>query len=338
VIFARQMATMIDAGIPVLQSLEILAEQTTHKNFRKILQDVATRVAAGSSINKAMSKYTQVFSEFFVHVVKAGEESGHLDEILERVATYLEKTDKLIRKVKSALVYPIVVMLMSVAITVFMMIKVIPTFTEIYDGFDVALPKPTQILIGMSNFMQAYWYLIIAVVVAIVIGLKMFSKTPHGGLIMDNIKLRVPVFGMLLRKVAVSKFTRTLGTLLKSGVPILRSMDIVAKTSGNHVIERAVQGSSKSIREGRKIVDPLRESKVFPPMVLRMIAVGETSGELEKMLSKIADFYDDQVDASVAALTSLIEPLVIGFMGIAIGGIVVGMFLPMFQLANVISG
>lgn len=337
VIFARQLATMIDAGIPILQALEIAAEQTEHRGFKRILTDIAKRVASGSSIYKALSQHTRIFSEFFVHVVKAGEESGNLDEILDRIASYLEKTEKLIRKVKSALVYPAVVMTMAVAVTVLMLVKVIPVFVDIYAGSGAALPLPTQILISLSNWLRAYFVWIIIAVVMGIFGLIQFSRTENGGMIVDRFKLRMPIFGPLIRKAAVSKFTRTLGTLLKSGVPILRAIDIVAKTAGNRVLEKAIVNSGKYVREGRKLSEPFQESKVFPPMVIRMMAVGEASGEMEKMLEKIADFYDDQVDAAVSGLTSMIEPLIIAFLGIVIGGIVIAMFLPMFQMVNMIQ-
>ncbi len=337
VIFARQLATMISAGIPILQSLEIVAEQSDHARFKEILGDVAKKVASGSSIYAAMNTYPTVFSEFFIHIVRAGEESGNLDEILDSVAVYLEKTEKIARQVKSAMVYPIVVMSMAVAITALMIIKVIPVFVDMYSGFGIDLPTPTKVLIATSDFMNNHFFIIIGVGIAFGIAFKYFAKTPSGTLILDTVKLKLPVFGVLIRKVAVSKFSRTLGTLLKSGVSILRALEIVAKTSGNKVLENAINATSKAVREGRQISDPLRESKVFPPMVVQMIAVGETSGELEKMLSKVADFYDDQVDAAVAGLTSMIEPLVIAFLGIVIGGIVIAMFMPMFQMVNMVS-
>ncbi len=337
VIFARQLATMIDAGIPILQSLEILSEQTDHKAFRKVLVDVAKRVAAGASIHKALNQHPRVFSDFFIHLIKAGEESGNLDEILDRVAGYMEKSDKLARKVKSAMVYPAVVMSMAIAITALMLIKVIPVFAEMYQGFDIELPLPTRVLMGLSNGLRANILWIIGGAVVVFFGYRMYSKTPAGALMIDTLTLKMPVFGPLIRKVSVSKFTRTLSTLLKSGVPILRAIEIVAKTSGNHLLEKVIGSSGKAVREGRKLSEPLKESNVFPPMVIRMIAVGETSGELEKMLSKISDFYDDQVDVAVAGLTSLIEPLVIAFLGIVIGGIVISMFMPMFKMATLVS-
>jgi type IV pilus assembly protein PilC len=338
VIFARQLATMIDAGIPILQSLEILSEQTDNKKLRAVLKDVAKRVAAGTSIHKAIGQHPRVFSDFFIHLIKAGEESGNLDEILDRVAIYMEKSDKLARKVKSAMIYPAVVMTMAIAITALMLIKVIPVFAEMYQGFDIELPLPTKVLMGLSDGLRSNILFIVGGGVAAFFGFRAFAKSEGGALAVDRFKLRLPVFGPLIRKVAVSKFTRTLATLLKSGVPILRALDIVAKTSGNRLLEKVITSSGKAVREGRKLSEPLKESNVFPPMVVRMIAVGETSGELEKMLAKISDFYDDQVDVAVAGLTSLIEPLVIAFLGIVIGGIVISMFMPMFQMAQVVSG
>lgn len=338
VIFSRQLATMIDAGIPILQALEILSDQTDNKKLREVLKDVAKRVAAGTSIHKALGQHPRVFSEFFIHLLKAGEESGNIDEILERVAVYMEKSDKLARKVKSAMIYPAVVMSMAIAITALMLIKVIPVFAEMYSGFDIELPLPTRFLMGMSDGLRANFFYILGGGVAAFFAFRAYAKTDGGSLTLDRVKLRLPVFGPLIRKVAVSKFTRTLATLLKSGVPILRALEIVAKTSGNRLLERVILSSGKAVREGRKLSEPLNESKVFPPMVVRMIAVGETSGELEKMLAKISDFYDDQVDVAVAGLTSLIEPLVIAFLGIVIGGIVISMFMPMFQMAQVVSG
>lgn len=337
VIFARQLATMIDAGIPILQSLEILSEQTDNKKLREVLKDVAKRVAAGSSIYKALAQHPRVFSDLFIHLIKAGEESGNLDEILERIAGYMEKSDRLNRKVKSAMIYPSVVMTMAMAITALMLIKVIPVFAEMYQGFNVELPLPTRILMMLSDGLRANILYFVGAAIGAFFGFRMYAKSESGAMTLDRLKLKLPVFGPLIRKVAVSKFTRTLATLLKSGVPILRAIEIVAKTSGNRLLEKVINSSGKSIREGRKLSEPLKESKVFPPMVIQMIAVGETSGELEKMLGKISDFYDEQVETAVAGLTSLIEPFVIAFLGIVIGGIVISMFMPMFQMANLVT-
>jgi len=337
VIFTRQLATMIDAGIPILQSLEILSERTEHKRFKGILEDVTKKVAAGSSIHRAMASYQSTFTEFLVYIVKAGEESGHLDEVLDRVAISLEKTEKIVRKVKSALLYPAVVIAMAIVITSLMLIKVIPVFVDMYGSMDVELPVPTQILIQTSDFIRANLLWIGMALFGAVFALRQYSKTKGGSYVMDSMKLRLPVFGELIRKVGISKFSRTLGILLRSGVPILRAMEIVSKTSGNKVIEKTVADAIPAIREGKNLSEQLKASKVFPQMVIRMIGVGEASGELESMLDKVADFYDDEVDTLVAGLTTLLEPLIIAFLGVVIGGIVISMFLPMFQMVNVVS-
>lgn len=338
VLFSRQLATMIDAGIPLLQALDILGEQVENKAFKPIIQDVRKNVSAGSSFYKALARHPRAFSPLFVNMVKAGESSGALDDIMERLASYLEKTDSLIRKVRSALVYPSVVTSMAVIITLVMMLKVVPVFKQIFIDFGGKLPLPTQILISVSDFLIQYFFLWMGFAIAGAVAFSRYLKTEKGANAFDAFKLNMPIFGVIFRKVAVSKFSRTLSTLVKSGVPILSALEIVGKTAGNRMIEQAVEKVRVSIREGENISDPLMRSKVFPPLVVRMIAVGEQTGELEKMLTKIADFYDDQVDAAVSGLTSLIEPLVIAFLGIVIGGIVICMFLPIFQLSTLVSG
>ncbi len=337
VLFARQLATMIDAGIPLVQTLEILTEQIEHKGFKAIVGSVKESVSAGASFNEALAKHPRAFSPLFVQMAKAGETSGALDDIMERLALYLEKTDHLIRKVKSAMIYPAVVCSMAVIITLVMMVKVVPVFKSIFADFGGKLPLPTLILITISDFLVKWILIWIVVAAGAFVLFQKWVHTDKGILAFDSFKLKMPVFGLLIRKVAVSKFTRTLATLVKSGVPILSALEIVAKTSGNKVIENAINKVRVSIREGETITDPLMKSKVFPPMVVRMISVGEQTGELEKMLTKIADFYDDQVDAAVSGLTSLIEPLVIAFLGIVIGGIVICMFLPIFKLSTLVS-
>ncbi len=337
VLFSRQLATMIDAGIPLVQGLEILTEQVENHGFKRILADVKKDVSVGASFHEALAKHPRAFSPLFVNMVKAGESSGALDDIMERLASYLEKTDSLIRKVRSAMIYPIVVTIMAIGITLVMLLKVVPVFASMYADFDSALPAPTQFLVNLSNLLiYSFWIWSVGGVAAF-IAVKQWSKTNAGIEFFDAFKLNVPIFGIILRKVAVTKFTRTLATLVKSGVPILTALEIVGKTANNRVIEHAVDRVRASIREGENITEPLLKSKVFPPLVVRMIAVGEQTGELEKMLSKIADFYDDQVDAAVSGLTSLIEPLIIAFLGIVIGGIVICMFLPIFQLANIVT-
>ena len=337
VLFSRQLATMIDSGIPLVQALEILTEQIENKSFQAIVGEVRRDVSTGSSFYEALGKHPRAFTPLFVNMVKAGESSGALDDIMERLASYLEKTDSLVRKVKSAMVYPIVVSTMAVLITLVLMVKVVPVFKSIFADFGGKLPMPTQVLINISDFLVHSFIVWTSGTAVGIFFLIRFLKTEKGTILFDNFKLNMPVFGVIMRKVAVSKFTRTLSTLVKSGVPILNALEIVGKTAGNRIIENAVEKVRASIREGENITTPLAKSKVFPPLVVRMIAVGEQTGELEKMLTKIADFYDDQVDAAVASITSLIEPLVIAFLGIMIGGIVICMFMPIFQLSSLIN-
>lgn len=337
VLFSRQLATMIDSGIPLVQALEILNEQIENAGFKKIISEVKKDVSTGTTFCDALAKHPRAFSPLFVNMVKAGEQSGSLDDIMERLASYMEKTDSLARKVKSAMVYPIVVSLMAVCITLVLMLKVVPVFKGIFADFGSELPMPTRILIFISDgLIGSFWIWMPALVIGIVMFGK-FLKTERGTLLFDGFKLKVPIFGVIIQKVAVGKFCRTLSTLVKSGVPILGALEIVGKTAGNCIIENAVEKVRVSIREGQNITTPLAKAKVFPPLVVRMISVGEQTGELEKMLTKIADFYDDQVDAAVAGITSLIEPLVIAFLGIVIGGIVICMFMPIFQISSLVN-
>jgi type IV pilus assembly protein PilC len=337
VMFARQMATMVDAGITLVAALDILGEQMDNKTFGAVILSVRNDVETGSSLSAAMAKHKNVFSALFVNMVKAGESSGMLDDILDRLAEYLEKSNSLHKKVQSALIYPAVVSGMALAITLLMLLKVIPIFKDIFSGFGAKLPAPTQFLINVSDALQKQFILIVIVVAAIVFLVSRYIKTEKGKYQLDGLSLNAPIFGILIRKVAISKFTRTLSTLIKSGVPILSALEIVGKTAGNVVVEKAIDDVRTNVREGENIAEPLAKSKIFPPMVTRMVSVGEQSGELEKMLSKIADFYDEQVDASVKGLTSLIEPLIIAFLGIVIGGIVICMFLPIFKLTTVVG-
>ncbi|MBU1086988.1 MAG: type II secretion system F family protein [Candidatus Omnitrophica bacterium] len=337
VIFSRQLATMVNAGIPLVQSLDILSEQMDSITFRNVVTTIRSDVESGSSLSAALEKHPKVFSMLYTNMVRAGETSGMLDEILERLAGYLEKSGSLARKVKSAMVYPAVVSLMAVGITLVLLLKVIPTFKEIFASLGGTLPMPTQILINISDTLQAYFIYCVALVVGVGFAVAKLVQTPQGKLRFDQLKLGLPVFGPLLRKVAVARFSRTLSTLIRSGVPILGALEIVGKTSGNVVIEAAVESARVGIREGESISSPLAKSKAFPPMVTRMISVGEESGELEKMLTKIADFYEDQVDAAVSGLTSLIEPLIIAFLGIVVGSIVIAMFLPIFKISELIG-
>ena len=337
VIFSRQLATMVEAGIPLVNVLDILGQQVENKAFGETVKKLKDDVETGSSFSQALAKHPRIFSALYINMVRAGESSGMLDEILNRVAVYLEKTATLQRKVKSAMVYPIAVITISIAITIFLLVKVVPTFKGIFDMLGGSLPLPTQILLAVSDFLRKWFvYGLVGVIVA-VIAIVRGSKTESGKLALDTIVLKLPVFGNIIKKVSVAKFSRTFSTLVKSGVPILSSLDIVAKTSGNKIVEKAVNNAKKAVQEGKNLADPLSKTSVFPPMVVRMISVGEQAGELEKMLSKIADFYDEQVDAAVDGLTSLIEPMIILFLGVIVGGIVLAIFMPIFKITEILG-
>jgi type IV pilus assembly protein PilC len=337
VIFSRQLSTMVEAGIPLVNVLDILSQQVEKRGFAAVIKKIRDDVETGLSFSQALTKHPRIFSPLYINLVKAGESSGMLDQILNRVATYLEKTSALQRKVKTAMVYPITVISISIAITIFLLVKVVPTFQGIFDLLGGSLPLPTQILITISNILREWFIAGFIGIVALTIVLTHYARTDRGKLFLDRLVLRLPVFGDIVRKVSVAKFSRTLSTLVKSGVPILNSLDIVAKTSGNKVVERAVNDSKKAVREGKNLAIPLSKNPVFPPMVVRMISVGEQAGELEKMLSKIADFYDEQVDAAVAGLTSIIEPMIILFLGVIVGGIVLSIFMPIFKITEIIG-
>ena len=337
VVFSRQLATMVDAGIPLVGALDILGDQMENKAFGTVILTVRNDVETGSSLSDALAKHKKIFSALFINMVKAGESSGMLDEILDRLAAYLEKTSSLQKKVHSAMVYPMIVSGMAVTITIVLIWKVVPVFKTIFQGFGAKLPGPTMALISMSEFLQKYIILIAIGLVGLSFLFKRYIGTDKGRTVVDGILLNMPIFGILFRKVAVSKFTRTLSTLIKSGVPILSALEIVGKTSGNKVVEMAIDGVRSSVREGESIAEPLAKSKIFPAMVTRMVSVGEQSGELEKMLAKISDFYDEQVDTAVSGLTSMIEPLIIAFLGIVIGSIVICMFLPIFKITSVVG-
>lgn len=337
VVFSRQLATMIDAGIPLVQALGILSEQIENRLLHDVVVSIRQDIEGGVSFCDALAKHPNVFSELFINMTRAGEASGMLDEVLDRLASYLEKTAALTRKVKSSLVYPAVVVSMAVIITIFLLIKVVPTFKNIFDILGGQLPLPTRILIGVSDLLRRFFIFgFFGLIIAGFVFRKLIS-TEKGRLQFDAQLLRLPVLGMLFRKVAVAKFARTFSTLVKSGVTVLNALEIVAKTSGNKIVEQAVLGCRSAVRDGEPISNPLSRSGVFPPMVCRMISVGEQTGQLEKMLSKIADFYDEQVDAAVAGLTSMIEPMVIAFLGIVIGGIVISLFLPIFKITQLIA-
>ena len=337
VIFSRQLATMVEAGIALVSVLDILSQQIENKGFGRVIARLRDDVEAGSSFSQALAKHPRIFSQLYINLVKAGESSGMLDDILNRVAGYLEKTASLQRKVKTAMVYPAAVVSIAIGITTFLLVKVVPTFQGIFDMLGGSLPLPTQILIALSNFIRHWLLLGIIGVIILGIAFARYIKTEQGRFMFDSFMLKLPILGDIIKKVSVAKFARTLSTLVKSGVPILSSLEIVAKTAGNKIVERAVEESRRSVREGKNLAEPLSKSPVFPPMVVRMISVGEQAGELEKMLTKIADFYDEQVDAAVSGLTSMIEPLIILFLGVVVGGIVLAIFMPIFKITEIIG-
>jgi len=336
-IFTRQFATMIDAGLPLVQCLDILSKQADNKTFAAVINEIRQDVEAGSTYADSLKKHPAVFGDLYANMVAAGELGGILDTILNRLSKYIEKNIKLKRQVKAALFYPSTIVAVAFIVIIVLLVYVIPIFAKMFTDFGGTLPAPTRMVIGASNFMKSNILIIIGIMVATIIGARKYYKTQNGRLVIDSIVLRMPVFGMLARKIAVAKFTRTLGTLISSGVPILDGLDIVAKTSGNKVVEKAIYATRQSISEGKTLSEPLEASKVFPPMVVQMIAVGETTGALDAMLSKIADFYDDEVDSTVGILTSLLEPILMIFLGIVIGFIVVAMYLPIFKMAGTIG-
>jgi type IV pilus assembly protein PilC len=332
-VFTRQFSVMIDAGLPLVQCLEILAQQQENKAFQKILTGVRGSVEGGATLSSSMKQYEKVFDPLYYNMVEAGETGGILDTILQRLSTYIEKNVKLKRAVKSAMIYPVSVLGIAGGVIALLLWKVVPIFVTLFAGLGAALPLPTRIVIGLSNFVGSIWGLMIVVFVVVgAFAMKMWYGTPQGRLAVDAALLKIPIIGMLLRKIAVARFTRTLGTLISSGVPILEGLDITAKTSGNAVVERAIQKTRKAVEAGRSLVDPLKETEVFPGMVTQMIAVGEQTGAMDAMLQKIADFYEDEVDAAVKDLLTLLEPVMIMFLGIVVGGIVISMYLPLFSL------
>jgi len=337
VIFTRQFSTMIDAGLPLVQCLEILANQTENKTLAKTIGLVRTDVEGGATYADALRKFPKVFDELYVNMVAAGEAGGILDTILNRLAKHIEKAMKLKKEIKSAMVYPSVIVSVAVIVISVLMVWVIPIFATMFSDFGGVLPLPTRMVMMASNFMKHNIIFIVAGAIAAGYGIKRYYGTVDGKKRIDRNALRVPVLGDLIRKAAVAKFTRTLGTLISSGVPILDGLNIVAKTSGNKTVEEALLTARQSISEGKTVSEPLGQSGVFPPMVVQMIAVGETTGALDAMLSKIADFYDDEVDSAVAALTSLLEPMLMVFLGVTIGFIVIAMYLPIFQLGSVVG-
>lgn len=336
-IFTRQFSVMIDAGLPLVQCLEILGAQQADKGFQKIIGAVRSDVEQGATLQTALSKHPKAFNDLYVNMVGAGEAGGILDLILQRLSGYIEKSVKLTSKVKGAMTYPITVIIIAIVVVAIIMVKVIPVFSAMYEGMGSSLPFATTICIMLSNVLINYSYLVVIFIVLAVVGTKQYYKTVNGKLFIDSLLLKIPIIGDMLRKVAVARFCRTLGTLTSSGVPILEGMEITARTAGNVVIQNAIMKSREAVEQGRNIAGPLAETKVFPPMVIQMVGVGEATGALDAMLSKVADFYEDEVDNAVAAMTSMMEPLIIAILGGVIGFIVVAMYLPIFNLANVMG-
>jgi len=333
VIFTRQFSTMIDAGLPLVQGLGILGEQLENPTFKRILRQITKDVESGSTLAEAMKKHPEVFDNLFVNLIAAGEVGGILDTILRRLAEYIEKNERLKARIKGAMTYPIVVMAIAILVIAVILIFVIPVFEDMFASFGKALPVPTQIVVNMSRFMKGNIHWCLLGLGALIYAAKKYRKSKGGRKATDSLALKLPVFGMMLKKVAVARFTRTLGTMIQSGVPILDALDIVAKTSGNVILEEIIYEVRSSIAEGQTIAEPLSENDIFPGMVIQMISVGEATGALDTMLEKIADFYDEEVDQAVEALTSMLEPLLMLFLGGSIGGLVVAMYLPIFQMA-----
>ncbi|RLB29250.1 MAG: type II secretion system F family protein [Deltaproteobacteria bacterium] len=333
VIFTRQFSTMIDAGLPLVQGLNILGEQTENKTFRNMLKRITKDVEGGSTLADALGKHPKVFDSLFVNLIAAGEVGGILDTILQRLAAYIEKAEKLKSQIKGAMTYPIVVVGIAIIVIAVIMIFVIPVFEDMFSSFGKALPVPTQIVVAMSDFIKGNIHYMIVGLIVFVFLFRRYARTKSGKRNIDSVLLKLPIFGELIKKVAVARFTRTLGTMVSSGVPILDALEITAKTAGNVIVEEVIYDARSSIAEGQTIAEPLSETDIFPGMVTQMISVGESTGALDIMLEKIADFYDDEVDATVSAMTSMLEPLLMLFLGGSIGGLVVAMYLPIFQMA-----
>jgi len=336
-IFTRQFSVMIDAGLPLVQCLEILASQQENKTFKRALIQIRQDVESGSNLADSMRKHPKIFNDLFTNMVAAGEAGGILDTILQRLSQYIEKSVKLNSQVKSAMIYPVAVISIACIVVAVILWKVIPVFAALFKGLGAELPMPTQIVIWLSNFIADYWWLILLIGGGTVYSLRRYHETYKGKRVLDGIILKMPILGILMRKIAVARFCRTLATLTSSGVPILDGLQITARTAGNSIIEDAIMATRKSVEEGKTISEPLADTDVFPSMVVQMIAVGEQTGALDTMLSKIADFYEDEVDTAVAGLMKLLEPVLIAFLGVAIGGIVIAMYMPMFTLIGQIG-
>jgi type IV pilus assembly protein PilC len=337
-IFFRQFSVMIDAGLPLVQCLEILGNNQENPAFQKALTGIRQTVEGGATLSNAMKQYPKIFDDLTTNMIEAGETGGILDVILVRISTYVEKAVKLRSAVKSALIYPVAVISIALLIVGALLKFVVPIFANLFIGLGVDLPLPTRIVMGLSKFVGAFWWVIFLALGILVFGVKQIRKDPRGRYLWDKMMLHLPVFGMVLRKIAVARFTRTLGTLITSGVPILEGLSITARTSGNAVLEQALMKVRKAIEEGRTIVDPLKESGVFPNMVTQMIGVGEATGAMDAMLQKIADFYEDEVDAATKDMLTLLEPVMIAFLGVAVGGIVISLYMPLFSMIGKLAG
>jgi type IV pilus assembly protein PilC len=337
VVFCRIFATMISAGLPLIQCLGLLADQEQNKAFSKIIRTVKEDIEGGTSLTDALKKHPKVFDDLFTNLIAAGEAGGILDLVLGRLSTYLEKAMKLKAQVKSAMTYPIAVLVISIAVVTLLLLKVIPVFQKMFEGMGGELPGPTAMVVAMSEFVQSYWWIIFGILAAVIVGVIQFYKTDKGRWMIDSAMLKAPIFGPVLKKVAVARFSRTLSTMMSSGVPILEGLNIVSKTAGNVVIEAALIKTRQSISEGQSIAEPLSQTDIFPPMVVQMISVGGATGALDAMLNKIADFYDEEVDAAVAGMTALIEPIMMVFLGGVVGGMIIAMYLPIFKMASVVG-
>ncbi len=341
VLFTRQLATMVDAGIPLVGAMTALYDTADPKrqvSLRNVIADVTSRVQGGESFHQSLAKHPFIFNRLYVSMVKAGEAGGLLAEILDRLAGFLEASARLKKKVKSALVYPVVVISIAILITTFLIIKVVPVFADVFKDFGRPLPGPTQMLVDISEFSRNYWWAILLAIAAIYFAIKMFLKTENGQLLWDKYQLKLPVFGPLLHKIAMTRFARTFAQLIRSGVPILETLDIVGGSAGNRVIEQAIRSVSTDVERGDNLSVALSKKTIFPPMMLRMVAAGESTGKIDEMLEKMADFWDEEIEATLAALTSLLEPILIVILGVVVGGIVLCMFLPIFQLPEIVSG
>lgn len=341
VLFTRQLATMVDAGLPLVSALTALYEQCDPKRqagLLNVIGEISALVQEGASFNEAIAKHPKIFSRLYIAMVRAGESGGLLAEILDRLSSFLEANARLVKKVKSAMTYPIIVVCIAFVITTFLIVKVVPVFGSMFADFGKELPAPTQFLLDLSNYINSNWYFIVPVILGVFFGIRYFVSTPVGSDLWDQYKLKMPVFGPLIHKICMTRFARTFAQLIRSGVPILEVMDIVGETSGNILVTRAIKSVSSDVEKGEHLTGALAKQKIFPPMLVRMVGAGESTGKIDTMLEKMADFWDEEIEAMLSALTSLIEPILIVFLGVVVGGIVIAMFLPIFKMSDAVSG